>query len=83
MTFERWGSLSVDDHVDSKALAANVLLYDRLVIPVMTGQPDRDEHAYWISKGWDPELQLSRMDQLGDLGVPRPCEMCIERASRH
>ena len=42
------------------------------MIPVMTGQPDRDEHAYWISKGWDPELQLSRMDQLGDLGVPRP-----------
>ena len=72
MAFERWGSLSVDDHVDTEALAANVLLYDRLVIPVMTGQPDLDEHAYWISKGWDPELQLSRMDQLGDLGVPRP-----------
>ena len=58
MKFERWGSLSVDDHLDTRALVANVLLYDRLVVPVMTEQPDRNERAYWISKGWDPDLQL-------------------------
>jgi hypothetical protein len=72
VSFERWGSLSVDDHVDTEALATNVLLYDRLVIPVMTAQPDRDERAYWISKGWDPELQAERLGQLGELAVPRP-----------
>jgi hypothetical protein len=72
MSFERWGSISVDDHVDTQALVANILLYDRLVIPVMTGQPDRDERAYWVSKGWDPELQAKRIEQLEDLAVPRP-----------
>lgn len=72
MSFERWGSLSVDDHIDSESLAANILLYDRLVIPVMTDQPDRDERAYWVSKGWNPELQAERLDQLGALAVPRP-----------
>ncbi len=25
MSFERWGSLSVDDHIDSESLAANIL----------------------------------------------------------
>jgi hypothetical protein len=72
MGFERWGSLSVDDHVDTDALAANILLYDRLVVPVMTSQPDRDERAYWVSKGWDPDLQKQRLDELEDLAVPRP-----------
>jgi hypothetical protein len=72
MPFERWGSLSVDDHVDTEALAANILLYDRLVVPVMTSQSDRDERAYWVSKGWDPDLQKQRLDELEDLAVPRP-----------
>jgi hypothetical protein len=72
MLFERWGSLSVDDHVDAAALVANVLLYDRLVVPVVTDQVDRDEREYWTSKGWDPELQQDRLDMLGHLAVKRP-----------
>jgi hypothetical protein len=72
MPFERWGSLSVDDHVDTKALVANVLLYDRLVIPEWTEQEDRDERNYWIGKGWDPDLQAKRLEQLGELAVRRP-----------
>ncbi len=72
MSFERWGSLSVVDHVDTEALIANVLLYDRLVIPVCTEQADRDERAYWVAHGWDPDLQLERLKQLGDRAVPRP-----------
>jgi hypothetical protein len=72
MPFERWGSLSVDDHLDTKALAANVLLYDRLIVPVMTPQPARDERAYWSKKGWDPDLQADRLEQLKDLAVVRP-----------
>lgn len=41
MPFERWGSLSVDDHVDTQALVANVLLAQayllarRLAIPCL------------------------------------------------
>jgi len=72
MPFERWGSLSVDDHTNTRALVANVLLYDRLVVPQWTEQADRDEHAYWTKKGWDPDLQAERLEQLGDLAICRP-----------
>lgn len=73
MLFERWGSLSVDDHVDTAALVANVLLYDRLVVPVMTEkQVDRNERDYWISKGWNPDLQSDRLKQLDKLAIHRP-----------
>lgn len=72
MTIERWGSLSVNDHVDTASLAANVLLYDRLVIPAMATQDDRDERGYWLDRGWDPDLQRKRIDQLEELAVVRP-----------
>ena len=72
MTVERWGSLSVNDHIDTAALAANVLLYDRLVLPIMSTQTDRDERAYWLAHGWDPDLQRKRLDQLEELAVCRP-----------
>jgi len=72
MTLERWGSLSVTDHIDVQALTANVLLYDRLIVPVLEGQPDRDERAYWLTHGWQPDLQQQRLEQLGELAVKRP-----------
>jgi hypothetical protein len=72
MTIERWGSLSVSDHIDTASLAANVLLYDRLVLPVMAGQADRDERAYWKARGWNPDLQRKRLDQLDELAICRP-----------
>lgn len=71
MPFERWGSMSVDDHLDTDALIANVLLFDRLIVPVMTPQADRNERFYWIQKGWDPDLQIRRLDDLGELAVRR------------
>src|SRR5687767_2654232 len=70
--FERWGSLSVDDHTNTAALIAHVLLFDRLIVPVMTEQVDRNERAYWVKKGWDPDLQLERLDVLEDLAIRRP-----------
>jgi uncharacterized membrane protein len=33
MSIERWGAFSVVDHKDARKLAADVLLYDRLVLP--------------------------------------------------
>lgn len=69
---ERWGSLSVDDHIDPRGLVANVLLYDRLIIPAITEQADRDERAYWIARGWNPDLQAERIAQLDQLAVARP-----------
>jgi hypothetical protein len=75
MTFERWGALSVADHVDTAGLVANVLLYDRLVVPVATEQPDRDELGYWNAQGWAPDLQHRRLEQLGDLAIRRPWDV--------
>ncbi|MCP4611774.1 MAG: hypothetical protein GY845_23945 [Planctomycetes bacterium] len=72
MSFERWGSLSVADHIDTDALVANVLLYDRLVFPVFTEAEDRDEREYWEKKGWDPDLQYHRLEQLGKLAIHKP-----------
>jgi hypothetical protein len=69
MAIERWGSLSVKDHKDVHALVANVLMYDRLVIPMCTEADDRDERAYWLEHDWDPDGQRMRRAQLGDLAI--------------
>ena len=67
MAIERWGSLSVADHNDTAAITANVLLYDRLVMPIYTEAHDRNEREYSDQKGWNPNLQNQRRKQLGDL----------------
>jgi hypothetical protein len=72
MSFERWGSLSVADHTDTAALVADVLLYDRLVFPVMAPAIDRNEEAYWKARGWDPKLQAQRIGELQELAIRRP-----------
>ncbi len=52
-----WGTFSVKDHCKPRAFVAEVMLYDRLVIPV---PPDDKERARWRDAGWDPE----RLDKL-------------------
>ena len=47
MAFETWGTFAVDDHLGKRAFVADVLLYDRLVIPV----PDARERERWIAIG--------------------------------
>lgn len=69
MAIERWGSLSVADHKDVHALIHNVLLYDRLVFPMYTESEDRVERHYWDEQKWDPDLQLKRRNQLGELAI--------------
>lgn len=66
MARQRWGSFSVRDHLHTRALATDVLLYDRLIFPV---PPKRDEKAldYWRTKGWDPDFLQSRLMQLKGL----------------
>lgn len=63
----RWGAFSVIDHKDAAALAADVLLYDRLLLPV---PPNEDERKRWKDMTWDPDLQESRLKILGDLAQP-------------
>lgn len=69
MAIERWGALSVADHTHLPNLVANVLLYDRLVMPMYTESGDRDERAYWLEKAWDPDGQRARRGQLGELVI--------------
>jgi hypothetical protein len=59
---ERWGTFSVKDHKAVAPFVSDVLLYDRLVIPVPAGT--RDE-AYWDSQEWEPQRLRDCLDILG------------------
>jgi hypothetical protein len=65
MAQERWGTFSVIDHKNVAALVPEVLLYDRLVIPV---PPDDDERQRWKKNGWEPDLLDQRLETLSMLG---------------
>lgn len=63
MPVERWGALSVKDHLDTQALVADLLLYDRLVFPVFSRYGERTR---WRGEGWDPDLQEQLIEDLGE-----------------
>jgi hypothetical protein len=72
---EVWGTYSVRDHLHEHPWAADVLLYDRLVIPVPSspGSPgDPVEWARWEASGWQPERQQELLTVLGDRAYPVP-----------
>jgi hypothetical protein len=60
MAKQVWGTFSVKDHLNPGAFVTEVMLYDRLVLPV---PPDDGERARWEKNGWDP----ARLDVL--LGI--------------
>lgn len=66
MLRERWGTFSVIDHKNAAGLVPEILLYDRLVLPV---PPDDAEKARWKDKKWDPDGLDRRLKQLDDLAV--------------
>jgi hypothetical protein len=48
MTIELWGTFAVRDHLVARAFVADVLLYDRLVIPTLPeGKPEEKWPAAW------------------------------------
>jgi hypothetical protein len=55
-----WGCYSVADHLRPRAFVADVLLYDRLLIPT----PASDDLGRWERK-WDPQRQERLLDILG------------------
>jgi hypothetical protein len=63
---ELWGTFSVRDHLQPCAFVADVLLYDRLVVPVPPAD-DPVERQRWIDNRWDPDRQDAILDVLGDL----------------
>src|SRR4051794_33665400 len=66
MSRERWGTFSVKDHVGKSPFAAEVLMYDRLVIP---RPADAAERSRWSQEGWDPDRLESLLDVLQGCAV--------------
>src|SRR5262252_7087198 len=58
-----WGTFSVKDHCQPHAFVAEVMLYDRLVIP---RPPDETERTRWREANWNPELQDRLLKILGE-----------------
>jgi hypothetical protein len=69
MTTELWGTFSVNDHRRRRAFVADVLLYDRLAIPIPDG---KDEVKRWEQQGRDPARQARLIKKLGTRAVPIP-----------
>lgn len=69
MTRERWGTFSVKDHKMPRAFVADVLLYDRLIIPTPPDQAERDR---WFGLGWSPDLLDKKLELLGDRSIHVP-----------
>jgi hypothetical protein len=66
MTIERWGAFSVIDHKDYRKLATEVLIYDRLLVPM----PMDWDLERWEREGWDPEGLKRKLGDLGDIAIP-------------
>ncbi|MDJ0631397.1 MAG: hypothetical protein QNJ44_24305 [Rhodobacter sp.] len=60
---EYWATYSVKDHLEERAFVADVMLYDRIVVP---HPPDDKERARWAGNGWDPD----RLDNLLEIIGP-------------
>lgn len=72
---ETWGAYSVRDHTFEHPFAADVMLYDRLVVPVppAAGSPEHAlEWERWSREGWQPDLQERLLEILGERVVRVP-----------
>jgi len=68
MTIELWGTFSVLDHLLERAFVAEVLLYDRLVIPTLP--KDTKEDAWPAS--WDLARQRRALGDLEEVAIGIP-----------
>jgi len=69
MAKEVWGTFSVKDHCDPDAFIAEVMLYDRLVVPIPT---DSVQRTHWSENRWDPDLLDKLLEILGERALPIP-----------
>jgi hypothetical protein len=63
MARQVWGTFSVKDHCAPNAFVAEVMLYDRLVIPRPS---DENERTRWGDEKWNPDLLKKLLSILGD-----------------
>jgi hypothetical protein len=61
MDWELWGTFSVGDHLRRRPFLADVLLYDRLIVPTPP-DGDKDEQERWRVMGWKPRRQQRILD---------------------
>src|SRR5713226_10486902 len=59
-----WGTMSVLDHTRPRPFFAEILLYDKIVVPVPIPDDDAD-WARWATLGRRPERQRELLDILG------------------
>jgi hypothetical protein len=64
-----WGTFSVADHLRERPFVADVLLYDRLVVPVAENDSEVER---WAGLGRNPLLQQDLLGIMGELAVPVP-----------
>jgi hypothetical protein len=78
---QRWAAFSVRAHRDLASLAADVLLYDRLILPVPEDDPERER---WIRKQWDPDDIALRVVQAAGhiIAVPWTAQLRAEWQNR-
>jgi hypothetical protein len=79
MPHETWGTFSVRDHCGKRPFFAEVLLYDRLVVPV---PPNDAEVQRWEKNGWQPERQKQLVALLGERVVKVPWDAHREESWR-
>ncbi|MCB0136772.1 MAG: hypothetical protein KDD75_16830 [Caldilineaceae bacterium] len=63
-----WGAYSVVDALETRALVADILLYDRLVIPCPP--PDDVQYQAWLERGWKPKAQARTLRRITGLYEP-------------
>jgi hypothetical protein len=68
---ELWGTFAVEDHTRMRAYIAEVILFDRLVIPEPP-EDDKSEYQRWVDAGWQPDLLKDTVERLGSLAIPIP-----------
>jgi hypothetical protein len=70
MSRQIWGCYAVNDHLQKNAFVADVLLFERLVIPV---PPENDPEALrpW-EENWEPDQQRELLDILGGIACQVP-----------
>ena len=66
MAREVWAVYSVKDHTVPFPFVADLLLCDRLRVPV----PTEKGWSKWVENGWDPQRQASLLEVLGDRVKP-------------
>lgn len=65
LDWQLWGTFSVADHLRPRAFVSDVLVYNRLLVPV----PEDNDFDGWEMQGWRPGLQRTVLDILNQGGV--------------